>query len=289
MVKDDRQLHEVKDVLALLGVEVVLSCTEIKQDLVLNDDAVDKEIIYHDQRSVGGESAEEVKFEIIVKLEDAGDDDLMSGSKVASLALDEDDAVKTVLGGEKKENENKKKRGSQSDDSEEDMSETETERKNDPETFSKQAREEVDANSELEDTEDDMTVVKETEGSFHLKEHDEPYKPTTRHNSSAKIKKDGIRKLPREKMAAENMSVAQILLYRSTVIGYFSLKHDLSLLLWSTASNAQSPVPGLGEPRLKDIPCLCALAVALLTIRLVSFLSNSSVAVAVAATMCMSK
>ena len=95
--------------------------------------------------------------------------------------------------------------------------------------------------------------------------------------------------LKSEFLARLAMSVTQILLYESTVIVYFSLKHDLSLLLWSTASNAQSPVPGLGEPRLKDIPCLCALAVALLTIRLVSSLSNSAVAVAVAATMCMSK
>ena len=75
MIKDNRQLHEVKDVLELLGVKVVLSCTEIKQDPVLNDDVVEKEIIHHDETGVSGDGGNaEVKFENIVKLENTEDD-----------------------------------------------------------------------------------------------------------------------------------------------------------------------------------------------------------------------
>jgi len=76
MVKDDRLLHEVQEMLELLGVEVVLSCVKIKQDLVPNDAAVDvlKGIMDHDETSVGGGNIDEVKFEIIVKLEDTVDE-----------------------------------------------------------------------------------------------------------------------------------------------------------------------------------------------------------------------
>ena len=75
MVKDNRQLHEVKVVLELLGVEVVLSCEEIKQDPVLNDDVVNKEMIHHDETGVSGDGGNaKVKFEIVVKLEDTEDE-----------------------------------------------------------------------------------------------------------------------------------------------------------------------------------------------------------------------
>jgi len=74
MVKDDKQLDDVKDVLGLLGVEMALGSTEIEQNLVLYGDAVDNEIINHDETNVGGGSDDEVKFEIIVKLEDMEDD-----------------------------------------------------------------------------------------------------------------------------------------------------------------------------------------------------------------------
>ena len=75
MVKDDRQLHELKVGLELLGVEVVLSCEEIKQDPVLNDDVVNKEMIHHDETGVSGDGGNaKVKFEIVVKLEDTEDD-----------------------------------------------------------------------------------------------------------------------------------------------------------------------------------------------------------------------
>lgn len=68
-VKDDRLLHEVQRMLDLLGVEVVLSCVKIRQDLVPNDAAVDEQMIDHDETSVGGGNNEEVKFEILIKVE----------------------------------------------------------------------------------------------------------------------------------------------------------------------------------------------------------------------------
>merc|ERR1719318_429996 len=82
MVKDDRLLHDTQSMLQVLGVDVVLSCRKNEQEpLPTNDDAVvpteclpvaadavDKE---RDQTgiSVGDDSSDEVKVEIIIKLE----------------------------------------------------------------------------------------------------------------------------------------------------------------------------------------------------------------------------
>ena len=55
------------------------------------------------------------------------------------------------------------------------------------------------------------------------------------------------------------ISVVQVLLYQSIDIDSFSLKSDQSFILCMTASNAQSPVPGLDLPCLRLIPCFWAL------------------------------
>ena len=73
------------------------------------------------------------------------------------------------------------------------------------------------------------------------------------------------------------ISVTKIRLYQSIELRNFCWKQVLSLLLKIAASKAQSPVPGLGLPGFKLMPCFCALDIALDIIIYLSLSNNNAI------------